>query len=180
MRAWRETLASLLLAAAALLPMAPAAALNPQIRLQDYNHTMWTAKDGAPAEIGTMAQTPDGWLWLGTSTGLYRYDGMHFEHYRLPDGEEQQHNHVRSLYAAPNGDLWIGYGSEGLSVLRHGGAIENIPFDMKLGLPNNFVFDRDGNPWITSTLGMYTMCAASCWRPARAQGWPTARRCTAC
>ena len=103
MRAWRETLASLLLAAAALLPMAPALALNPQIRLQDYNHAMWTAKDGAPADIQTMAQTPDGWLWLGTSTGLYRFDGTHFSRYALPGGDEMRHSQIRSLYARPNG-----------------------------------------------------------------------------
>lgn len=155
MAAWRVSLASLLLAAAALLPAAPAAALDPQTRLADYNHTSWTAKDGAPAEISTMAQTPDGWLWLGTSTGLYRFDGVHFQHYPLPDGAQQQHNHIRTLYAAPNGDLLIGYGSEGLSVLRRSGAVDPIPFDVKLGLPNNFVFDRDGTPWITSITGMY-------------------------
>lgn len=155
MTARRAHLISLLLAAAALLPAAPAAALNPQTRLADYNHTSWTAKDGAPAEINTMAQTPDGWLWLGTSTGLYRFDGVHFDRYPLPESIHQQHNHVRTLFAGPNGDLWIGYGSEGLSVLHRGGAVENIPFDTKLGLPNNFVFDRDGNPWITSVTGMY-------------------------
>src|SRR5476649_1478778 len=120
MRAWRETLASLLLAAAAL---------NPQIRLQDYNHTMWTAKDGAPADIQTMAQTPDGWLWLGTSTGLYRFDGTHFSRYALPGGDEMRHSQIRSLYARPNGDLWIGYAVQGLSVLRKNGSFEDIHYD---------------------------------------------------
>ena len=155
MTAWREPLASLLLAALAVLSAAPAAALNPQTRLQDYNHTMWTVKDGAPAEIGTMAQTPDGWLWLGTSSGLYRYDGVHFEHYPLPDGDELSHSKIRSLTARPNGDLWIGYEVEGLSVLHKDGAFENLPFGPGMGLPDTLVFDRDGSPWATSVFGLY-------------------------
>src|SRR5262249_38557685 len=53
-------------------------------RIADSHPTAWTAKDGAPADVRTMAQTPDGWLWLATSTGLYRFDGMRFTRYRLP------------------------------------------------------------------------------------------------
>jgi hypothetical protein len=46
--------------------------------LADYHHDIWTGKDGAPGEISAMAQTADGWLWIGSSHGLYRFDGVRF------------------------------------------------------------------------------------------------------
>ncbi|KQN69256.1 hypothetical protein ASF04_13160 [Duganella sp. Leaf61] len=58
-------------------------ALNPDIRLEDLNRTSWTQKDGVPSDIQCMAQTRDGWLWLGTPDGLYRFDGVTFERYPL-------------------------------------------------------------------------------------------------
>ena len=173
MAARRKLFASLLLAAAAPLPMAPALALNPQIRLQDYNHAMWTAKDGAPADIQTMAQTPDGWLWLGTSTGLYRFDGAHFSRYALPGGDEMRHSQIRSLYARPNGDLWIGYAVQGLSVLRKNGSFEDIPYDgAKLNLADNFAFDADGSLWMTSEVGLHRYAQGKWYSTGAREGLP--------
>jgi ligand-binding sensor domain-containing protein len=52
----------------------------------DYNHSIWTASDGAPVQVTRMAQTPDGWLWLGTPNGLYRFDGVHFYPFAAANG----------------------------------------------------------------------------------------------
>src|SRR6266850_7969229 len=52
------------------------------LTIAQYIHTAWKAQDGAPADAWSLAQTADGWLWLGTSTGLYRFDGIRFE--RVP------------------------------------------------------------------------------------------------
>jgi hypothetical protein len=49
--------------------------------LDEYFHTAWTIDDGAPASAQVMAQTADGFLWFGTPTGLFRFDGAHFDHY---------------------------------------------------------------------------------------------------
>src|SRR5215469_3371249 len=48
-------------------------------KLADLYHTAWTFKDGAPAEIHALAQTTDGFLWLGAATGLFRFDGIRFQ-----------------------------------------------------------------------------------------------------
>jgi ligand-binding sensor domain-containing protein len=40
------------------------------------------SEEGAPNAIRAIAQTPDGTIWLGTTNGLYRYDGVRFE--RMP------------------------------------------------------------------------------------------------
>ena len=41
-------------------------------------HTAFRARDGAPGDIKAMAETPDGFIWLGTPSGLFRYDGFRF------------------------------------------------------------------------------------------------------
>jgi len=87
----------------ALLLWHTAQALNPTIRLEDLNRASWSEKDGVPSNIQCMAQTRDGWLWLGTSDGLYRFDGVSFERYPL------KRSRIFSLRASDNGDLLISY-----------------------------------------------------------------------
>ena len=62
----------------------PVLALDPQRAVSQYKHTRWTVEDGAPGSIEALAQTPDGYLWLGTPLGLYRFDGVNFEPMRPP------------------------------------------------------------------------------------------------
>jgi len=52
-------------------------ALNPALDVSQYAHTAWKIRDGfAKGSILSIAQTPDGYLWLGTAFGLYRFDGV--------------------------------------------------------------------------------------------------------
>ena len=57
-------------------PAPPARAAQHARLLGDYAHRAWSAAQGAPAQIQAITQTPDGWLWLSTPTGLYRFDGV--------------------------------------------------------------------------------------------------------
>ena len=47
--------------------------------IAQFAHTAWSAKDGVPSMIQALAQTKDGYLWLGTPGGLYRFDGVTFD-----------------------------------------------------------------------------------------------------
>ncbi len=49
-------------------------ALDPQKAISQFTHTSWSAKDGMPGPVRAIAQTPDGYLWLGTEAGLYRLE----------------------------------------------------------------------------------------------------------
>jgi hypothetical protein len=52
-------------------------------KLAHLRHTAWTFKDGAPAEVYSLAQTPDGFLWLGTASGFFHLAGIRFSNISL-------------------------------------------------------------------------------------------------
>jgi len=117
-----------------------------QRSLQQLRHTVWTSRDGAPPEVWALAQSKDGYLWLGTGGGLYRFDGASFEKFRPAKGESLPSLNVNSLLATRSGDLWIGFASGALARLRAGHL---TAFD--LGLPPVPVLelseDRAGGIW---------------------------------
>src|SRR5258708_28289469 len=99
-----------------------------------WQHTAWGAKEGAPAGIIALAQTMDGYLWLATEGGLFRFDGVSFERYepQFQAGAGFPARTVRSLLPLPNGDLWIGFEFGGISLVRNGritnyGTRERVP-----------------------------------------------------
>lgn len=98
-----------LLALAALVQ--PLLAVNAESRLSQYGHTVWRVQDGALNVNPTaFAQTPDGYIWIGTRSGLYRFDGVSFTAWNPPSGQRYPSgiSSIQSLYAAKDGSLWIG------------------------------------------------------------------------
>src|SRR5262245_57301872 len=89
----------------------PALALDPQKSITQFVHTSWTDKDGAPSKILALAQTTDGYLWLGTAAGLFHFDGVRFVHFKPHAGESLPTTRVRSLLAGRDGSLWIVWSS---------------------------------------------------------------------
>ena len=67
-----------LLALAILLAFCSCAfALDPSLDINQYAHTAWKIREGfSKGRIYLIAQTPDGYLWLGTEFGLFRFDGV--------------------------------------------------------------------------------------------------------
>jgi len=93
-----------------LLACCPCAfALNPSLDIRQYAHTAWTIRDGFfDSAIQTIAQTPDGYLWLGTEFGLLRFDGVRKIPWQPPTGERLPSGFIRRLLVGRNGRLWIG------------------------------------------------------------------------
>ncbi len=113
----RPRLLCWIMAAVAILSTTqPAFSLDRDRTLNQFQHRSWTAVDGAPAGIITMSQTVDGFLWLGTSAGLYRFDGIRFENYEPHEGALLAQD-VRALLSTPEGGLWVGYATGGASYL---------------------------------------------------------------
>jgi signal transduction histidine kinase/ligand-binding sensor domain-containing protein len=126
--------------------------LPPAINL---HHTSWSARDGAPESILSITQTSDGWLWLGGSGGLYRFDGMQFEQF-APANAALPTKYVSVVNAAPGGGLWIGYRTGGASYLRQGllrsyGEQDGLPDRAVWGLEQ----DGGGRVWAATTVGLF-------------------------
>src|SRR3954447_596170 len=89
---------------------APAAAIDTALALAQLHHTAWLTRDGAPSQVESLAQTSDGTLWLGSATGLFRFDGLAFERFQPPAGQGGATGAVSTLLALPDdAGLWIGY-----------------------------------------------------------------------
>ena len=119
--------------------------------LDELQHASWTYKEGAPGEVYALAQTTDGYLWLGTATGLFRFDGIQFQPYKPESGQAFPHRSVYSLFAVPDGGLWVGYRYGGVTLLKNGtvtdyGEAEGLPSGAVLA----FARDRQGAIWIAA------------------------------
>jgi len=67
----------------------PVDALDTGRQISQYGHTAWRIEDGVFAGApNVMAQTTDGYLWIGTQAGLMRFDGVRFVSWRPPEGRE--------------------------------------------------------------------------------------------
>src|SRR5262249_16901645 len=77
-------------------------ALNPSLDLSQYAHASWKISDGfSRGVILAIAQTPDGYLWLGTETGLFRFDGVKSTAWHPPPNQRLPSDYVQSLLATP-------------------------------------------------------------------------------
>src|ERR1041384_810292 len=84
-------------------------ALNPALEISQHAHTSWRVRDGfAKGVLTSVAQTPDGYLWVGTESGLLRFDGIRPVVWEPPSGQHLPGNLITSLLAARDGTLWIG------------------------------------------------------------------------
>jgi signal transduction histidine kinase/ligand-binding sensor domain-containing protein len=84
-------------------------ALDPSLDINQYSHHAWTVREGFfKGEVGSIAQTPDGYIWLGTTFGLVRFDGVKSVNWQPPQNQHLPANGVMRLLAARDGTLWIG------------------------------------------------------------------------
>src|ERR1700737_2551617 len=123
--------------------------------LHQLYHRRWTVREGAPSSITSLAQTADGFLWLGTDNGLVRFDGESFEPYRPSSGGDLLSGYISVVTAMPEGGLWIGYQAGGVSFLQNG-RITN--FTQAEGLPagsvGQFAKDMQGRVWVATLYGL--------------------------
>ena len=141
----------------ALVSCASASATDPQRTLAQLHHTALRAEDGAPGGATHMAQTEDGWLWLSTRMGLYRYDGFAFEKIDLLPAGSNRTEATWVIYAAPGGDLWVSRADGGAARLRHG---DITLYDTAEGLPDHVAIDAFGSDgagrvWASTETGTY-------------------------
>jgi signal transduction histidine kinase/ligand-binding sensor domain-containing protein len=161
----RTFIAALLTFLGWAIPCPAALAPSRDLTLSELHHTSWTSKDGVPGEILALAQTNDGYLWLGTANGLCRFDGAHFERYEPADQRFPGHI-IESLLATRDGGLWIGFRNVGASFLKDGRIIN---YGESEGMPSGairaFAQSRDGTVWAATYFGLLRL-VGSRWQIA--------------
>jgi diguanylate cyclase (GGDEF)-like protein len=102
--------------AACCLLAAPAHALDPLRLLTQYEQNAWSSERGLPQDyVLGVAQTPDGYLWIGTEEGVARFDGVRFTVFSRRNTPAFTDHNVQAMSVGRDGSLWIG--------TRAGGAV---------------------------------------------------------
>lgn len=87
----------------------------------EFSIRSWDTDDGLPSSsVLALAQTPDGYLWLGTLRGLVRFDGLNFKVYDPANTPALTDGRILTLFADSTGTLWIGTESAGILTMRDG------------------------------------------------------------
>ena len=130
----------------ALLWPPPLHALDPSLDISQYEHRAWTFREGfLHGAVNTFAQTADGYLWLGTESGLFRFDGIRTVPLDLPPGQI-----IGSLLPARDGTLWIGTLDRLLSWKDAQLTEHPVVSGRRV---NALLQDRDGTVWAATALG---------------------------
>ena len=81
-------------------------ALDPNQNIFQYNCLSWSRHNGLPVNnVYAIAQTRDGYLWLGTSIGLLRFDGVDFTLIGAPPASELRNTRIACLSPAHDGGI---------------------------------------------------------------------------
>ena len=122
-----------------------ALALDPALDIDQYAHTAWPIREGFfKGNIYSIAQTPDGYLWLGTEFGLLRFDGNGSISWQPPAGQHLPGTAISKLLGARDGTLWIG--TDAGLVSWNGAGLTHYPqLDKQLVLA--LLEDHEGAIW---------------------------------
>jgi ligand-binding sensor domain-containing protein len=124
-----------------------------------FSRRVWLTSDGLPEDFAqALAQTPDGYLWIGSSGGLVRFDGVRFAVFNARNEPAIRDNSVYCLLVSADGALWGG--TEGGGLFRLSGG-KFRAFGSAEGLTNGFVRDifedRSRNLWVGTDDGLFRL-----------------------
>src|SRR3984885_9444631 len=162
-RRWAAVIC-LLLACSAAFAIAPSG----------FTRKVWQTQDGLPEQtVQAFAQTPDHYLWIGTTGGLLRFDGARLTVFDDENTPELKENSVFALMVSRDGNLWIG--TEGGGLVRYAeGKFQS--YGAKDGLSDGFVRalfqDREGTIWVGKDNGLLRFAAGRFVRVDGADGEP--------
>jgi signal transduction histidine kinase/ligand-binding sensor domain-containing protein len=128
------------------------------ISVPNYALAVWASEKGLPpGDVFAIAQDLEGYLWLGTPTGLLRFDGHRFTPWEpadpasaLPSGP------VHAIVGSHDGGLWVGLGGGGGVVRLHNGQI--VRYTEADGAPagvTTMIQDRQGAIWVAARRGLF-------------------------
>jgi signal transduction histidine kinase/ligand-binding sensor domain-containing protein len=153
-----------LLLAAMLTAAGPrrAGADTPSALLSGYTMSSWTLTDGVPiGPVYAMVQDHEGYLWLGTTGGIVRFDGARFTRWDAIHTTPLPHGDVRALSCARDGTILAGFdrldGAVTVAALRNGSFVSSSNGSPPHDAVTSVVEDRSGSVWAVSDGALYRL-----------------------
>ncbi|KQQ32498.1 hypothetical protein ASF61_15870 [Duganella sp. Leaf126] len=147
-----------LAAAGAALPAATTPVAPQPTIMQAFHHQAWKAGKGVPVQIHAITQSSDGYLWLASDDGLYRFDGTNFDRIDAIGGHRLRSPHAMTVLAEADGGLWVSYRYGGVSYFKND---QEIYYGKDQGFPDAMAFQLargpDGRMWATTSQGMASL-----------------------
>ncbi len=133
-----------------LIPFSVAAAKD------EYLHKIWRAEDGlASPVVRAIAQSKDGYIWLGVDDGVFRFDGAQFKAVEERKISERLERWMVGLAATPDGSVWCSSVNGGLLRVKDGVSTR---YTTTNGLPRDYVLsalsDSRSNLWVGTAGGL--------------------------
>ncbi len=135
----------------------PAFALDPQKTINQYGHNVWFRQNGLPANaIYVGLEGRDGYLWLGTSAGLFRFDGVNFTPVNTNPKDSKVIETISTLCLSRDSSLWVGTTFSNLrrikneKIFRYSGNDGLISREIQALLES-----RTGHIWVGTSYGLF-------------------------
>ena len=141
-RFFREIRRALLVCACVLNCSGSLSALDPNRQIEQYRLTRWNAGDSFPGGgVNAIAQTNDGYLWIGAENGLVRFDGSRFSLFDHANTPSLPTGHILGLLVDSEGVLWVRMESPYL--LRYRGGVFEQAYPLEWDRPGVSAMARD-------------------------------------
>ena len=134
-----------------------------------FHHTSW----GDLGAVFDLKQSPEGYLWLTTSKGVLRFDGVRFQSVEEVTRGAVQDDEVDSVFLSSSGGLWLTTQGAGLLFWKDG-RLTNFP-DRRctpIRKQGKIFEDRDGSLWVQATAGLFHLRGTVCEKLGSAEGYP--------
>lgn len=140
----------------------------------DFTSHTWTKQQGLPDDsVTSVLQTRDGYLWVGTSGGLARFDGVKFTIISPPNWKSNAPVAITALCEDSAGRLWVGTQDHGL--LRCGDGIAS-PFSgngtLHFQTVNSIAEGTAGDLWVGTPTGLVQLKGEASRRFTTKDGLP--------
>jgi len=140
--------------------------------LQDFYHTVWASESGL-GSIFDIGQAQDGYLWLTTSKGVYRFDGVHFQSVSEATNGAVLDGDVDSAFVSSFGGVWFVTRSQGMLLWKDYRVFVFPDRRCTPGRkPDGIAEDRDGSLWFASSAGLFHLREGVCESIAPESGYP--------
>ena len=141
-------------------------------RMTEFHHRMWTSDNGIGA-VFDIQQASNGYLWLTTSTGVFRFDGVRFQSVEEVTNGAVQNHEIHSAFLSSSGGVWLKTRADGLLFWKDERLIvfrdrRCTPALQMEGLAE----DRDGSLWVQGSSGFFHMRGSVCEPVGVEQGYP--------